>query len=73
MFGSKKQTLIIKGMMCKHCAAHVEEALLKLTGVKSAKVDLDKKSATVKVDQEISKETYDKAISDAGYKLVEVA
>lgn len=73
MFGSKKQILTVEGMMCMHCAAHVEEALQKLPGVKSAKVDLAKKTATVKVDTEIDKATYEKAIADAGYRLVEVA
>lgn len=73
MFGSKKQILTVEGMMCMHCAAHVEEALQKLPGVKSAKVDLAKKTATVKVDTEIDKAAYEKAIADAGYRLVEVA
>lgn len=73
MFGSKKQTLIIEGMMCMHCAAHVEEALNKLPGVKGAKVDLAKKSATVKVEQPLGRDVYEKAIADAGYKLVEVS
>lgn len=72
MFG-KKQTLTVEGMMCTHCAAHVEEALSKLPGVKSAKVDLAKKTATVKVDDLIAREAYEKAIADAGYKLIEVA
>ena len=72
MFG-KKQTLTVEGMMCMHCAAHVEEALSKLPGVKSAKVDLAKKTATVKVDELIALEVYEKAIADAGYKLIEVA
>lgn len=72
MFGSKKQTLKIEGMMCMHCAAHVEEALRKLDGVKAVKVDLEGKSATVKVEKELSKEAYEKAITDAGYKFVEL-
>ena len=73
MFGSKKQVLTVEGMMCMHCAAHVEDALKKIPGVKGVKVDLAKKTANVKVDAEIDRETYDKAIKDAGYKLVEVA
>lgn len=73
MFGSKKQVLTVEGMMCQHCAAHVEETVGKLPGVKGVKVDLAKKTATVKVDNEIAKEDYAKAIEDAGYKLVEVA
>ncbi len=72
MFGSKKQVLVVEGMMCQHCAAHVEEALNKLEGVSGAKVDLKAKTATVKVKETIEEGVYRKAIEDAGYKLVEV-
>lgn len=73
MFGSKKQTLRIDGMMCMHCAAHVEEALSKLPGVKGVKVNLEAKTATVKVADFIAKEVYEAAIKEAGYTLVEIA
>ena len=72
MFGQKKKTLIVEGMMCEHCAAHVEDALKKLDGVKSAKVELMKKSATVKLERDITPEEFKEAIAGAGYKLVEV-
>ena len=72
MFGQKKKTLVVEGMMCEHCAAHVEGALSKIDGVKSAKVDLKKKTALVKADREIGHDEFDQAISKAGYKLVEV-
>ncbi len=72
MFGSKKQTLVIEGMMCEHCAAHVKEALEKLEGVSGVKVDLKGKCASVKVKEELGEAVYRKAIEDAGYKLVEV-
>ena len=72
MFGSKKQTLVVEGMMCEHCAAHVKEALEKIEGVTGAKVDLKGKTATVKVKAELEESLYRQAIEDAGYKLVEV-
>lgn len=72
MFGSKKQTLSIEGMMCEHCAAHVKTALEKIPGVDSVKVDLKGKCAAVKTKADIDEATYRKAIEDAGYKLVEV-
>ena len=71
MFGQKK-TLIVEGMMCEHCAAHVEAALGKIDGVKSVKVDLKKKTATAKVSRDIPNEEFEKAIAGAGYKLVGV-
>ncbi|MCR5348789.1 MAG: cation transporter [Bacilli bacterium] len=72
MFGTKKQTLIVEGMMCGHCAAHVQDALCKLEGVKAAKVESDLKTVNVKVSGELSEEVYRAAIEGAGYKLVEV-
>ncbi len=72
MFGFKKQTLVVEGMMCEHCAAHVKEALEKLEGVSDAKIDLKGKTATVKVKERLDESTYRKAIEGAGYKLVEV-
>ena len=72
MFGSKKQTLVVEGMMCEHCAAHVKEALEKIEGVTGAKVDLKEKTATVKVKEGLEESVYRQAIEDAGYKLVEV-
>ena len=72
MFGSKKQTLVVEGMMCGHCAAHVKEAVEALPNVISAKVDLDSKKVHVKVKEPLSKEAYEKAIADAGYTLTEV-
>ena len=69
MFGSKKQTVLVDGMMCQHCAAHVKEALEKVEGVSGVKVDLEGKCAEVKTKGEVSAEAYKKAIEDAGYKF----
>lgn len=71
MFGQKK-VLLVEGMMCEHCAAHVEAAVSKIDGVKSVKVDLKKKTATAKVERDIPSEEFEKAIAGAGYKLVGV-
>ena len=73
MFGSQKQTIVVEGMMCAHCAARVEEGLGKLPGVKAAKVDLPTKTVVVTVKKPLSAEEYEKAITDLGYKFVEVA
>lgn len=72
MFGQKKIVLVVEGMMCEHCAAHVEDAVKKIAGVKAAKVDLKSKTVAVKAANEISREAFEKAIAGAGYKLVEV-
>ena len=45
---SEMTTVIdVEGMMCTHCKAHVEKALLAVPGVESAVADLEKNNATV--------------------------
>ena len=63
-----KKTVIIEGMMCKHCKKHVEDALAKLN-VKY-EVSLEEKCAVIEgtaSDAEIIS-----AITEAGYEVVEI-
>lgn len=64
-----KKTLSIEGMMCAHCAAHVEKALNALPGVTAA-VDLAGRSAVVTGD--VSDEALKKAVADAGYTVTDI-
>ena len=64
-----KKTLSIEGMMCAHCAAHVEKALNALPGVTAA-VDLAGSSAVV--TGEVSDEALKKAVADAGYTVTDI-
>lgn len=61
--------LMIEGMSCGHCVRHVEEALLELDGVISAKADLEGKSAIVELNKDITEDTFKEAIEEAGYEL----
>lgn len=70
MFGSQKQIVHVEGMMCMHCAGHVQDALEKLEGVKKVVVSLEKKTATVTVKSPLDEETYRAAIEGAGYQFV---
>lgn len=66
-----QETINIKGMMCGHCQMTVEKAIKAVKGVKSVKVDLAKKQATVEYDAaatDISK--IKKAVADTGYEVV---
>ena len=45
-----------------------KEALLKVDGVTSAKVDLEQKKATIEADSTVSDKALKDAVSDAGYK-----
>ena len=63
------KTILIDGMMCQHCVAHVSKALNALPGV-TATVDLDSKSATVTGDVDDAALT--NAVTEAGYTVVEI-
>lgn len=66
--GEESMELKIDGMMCPHCSAHVEKALLAVSGVESIVVSLENKNAVVTgvADFEACK----KAVIDAGYTVL---
>ena len=64
-----KKTLTIEGMMCAHCAAHVEKALNALPGV-TAQVDLASKTAVV--TGSAGDEALKQAVADAGYQVTDI-
>ena len=63
-----KKTITIKGMMCAHCVAHVEKALTAL-GVQA---DVDLASGTAVVTGDTTDDALRKAVTDAGYEVVEI-
>ena len=67
--GMNTKTITIKGMMCAHCVAHVEKALTALEG-ETAKVDLA--GGTAVVTGPASDEALTKAVTDAGYEVVDI-
>ena len=62
------KTMNIEGMMCAHCVSHVEKALTAL-GVQA---DVDLASGTAVVTGNASDEALKKAVTDAGYEVVEI-
>ena len=76
MFGLKKKenithTLMVEGMMCQHCVAHVKKALEAVKGITAVTVDLDTKTATVDALSSVSVDTLIAAVKDAGYEAKE--
>ncbi len=65
----KKPYIVIEGMMCEHCEAHVTEALDKI-GVKVT-ADHNKNRAVIE-SGEIDEEKIKTAVAEAGYKFVEI-
>ena len=66
-----KMTTVLKveGMMCTHCKAMVEKVSKAVPGAQDAVVDLQAK--TVTVTGEADREALAKAITDAGYEVIE--
>lgn len=66
-----KKNIVIEGMMCNHCTAHVQKALSAMEGASDVSVDLATKTATLTVDG-ISDEDIIKVITEAGYEVVKI-
>ena len=66
------KTMKIEGMSCGHCSARVEKALNAIDGV-SATVDLEAKTASIALQNEISDDVLRKAVEDAGYEVVSIS
>ena len=60
--------LQVKGMMCTHCKASVEKALMAVPGTETAVVDLMAKTATA--TGSASREALAHAITEAGFEVV---
>lgn len=61
-----KSSYHIHGMSCQGCRKHVEEALSKVPGVRSAQVDLEKAEAVMEMDALIPLETFQAALAEEG-------
>ncbi|SCL92782.1 heavy-metal-associated domain-containing protein [Sporanaerobacter sp. PP17-6a] len=66
-----KKTVFIEGMSCSHCANAVRESLEALDGIDKVKVDLKGKKAVVK-GENLDDGEIKKAVSDAGYEVVNI-
>ena len=66
------KVLTVEGMSCGHCKMAVEKALKAVDGVENAVVDLNSKTASVTFTKEVESDALKKAVTDAGYDVVEV-
>ena len=57
------KTVMIQGMSCQHCVAHVKKALEALPGVESVEVSLEDRAA--RVQGSADNETLIKAVAEA--------
>ena len=66
----KTMVFKIDGMHCENCSNRVKRSINRLDGV-SAKVNLRKKEAVVRYEQDIADDVITKEIEDLGYKVTE--
>jgi Cu+-exporting ATPase len=66
------KTFRVTGMTCASCAAHVQKAVAKLTGVERADVNIATEKLSVRFDEaQVDFQKLRKAVEDAGYGLEE--
>lgn len=65
-----KKKILIEGMSCEHCVAHVKEALENLDKVTSVEVSLEDKWAIVETGN--SDDELKSAIEEEGYDVVNI-
>ena len=66
-----KVNVIVNGMMCVHCKAHVEEAFNSVEGIQCV-VDLDSKTAALTLSKDFTDEELFDIVKKAGYEPVSV-
>ncbi len=65
----KEIVIKINGMSCAHCVKMVEEAIYNIANVKSVKVYLAEKNATIKYDNEIDLDEVKNCLEKLGYEI----
>ena len=66
----KTETVQIEGMMCEHCEATVQKALMAIDGIESAKADHAAGTAVITVTKEIDPEAIRQAVEAKDYKYI---
>ena len=66
-----ERVMIIEGMTCGHCTAHVAKALNSIEGVEAV-VDLETKKATLNITKDVSDDTLKGVVEEEGYKVVSI-
>ena len=64
-------TLSVRGMMCEHCEARVQKALLAVDGVTAAKADHKTGEVKVELNQPIDISVLQQAVQEAGYETAD--
>ncbi len=64
-------TYTVTGMTCEHCEASVQEEVLEIPGVVSAKADRSNNELKIEVESDIDQAAVVAAVAEAGYQAVQ--
>ena len=67
-----EKVMTIEGMMCGHCTGRVQKVLEAIEGVAEVTMNLEEKTATVKLTADVADDILTAAVTDAGYDVKEV-
>ena len=70
--GTAQKTLIIEGMMCENCEAHVKHALEAIPGVTSARASHTEGVAVVELSGPVDDQAMTAAVEEEGYTVREI-
>ena len=62
----------IEGMKCMHCKANVEKALSAVPGVTGAEVNLEEKTAVIRMEKDVADQALMDAVKAKGFEPVEI-
>ncbi len=67
-----KTKVMIDGMSCGNCVAHIEKALSELDGADSVTVNLAEKMAEIESAERLDKKLIVAAVEEAGYTVTSI-
>ncbi len=65
-----QKTVLIDGMMCQHCEAHMKKAFESISGVASASPSHDEKCAVLELTADVPDDVLKQAVTAAGYRYL---
>ena len=67
-----EKTMYIKGMMCSHCEASVNKALMAIDGVESVAVSHESGTAVVSLNKNVSDDVLKAAVEAKDYTVTDI-
>ena len=64
-----KETIVVRGMTCRHCVMAVERAIERLPGVESVSVDLESGRVEITGTGKMDKDLIRASVEDEGYSV----